>query len=66
MRVASCKTVCVEMCAVFLGGGDFGTERVHGEIVTPDLTVVRAFEDLSFERGLAIDTWDKNDLMLSL
>lgn len=56
VRVSPSQTVRVEVSAVLLRSGDLWAKLVDREIVSPNLTVVRALEDLSFEGRLAVDT----------
>lgn len=49
MRVLASQTIRMEMSTVLVGSGDLWAERIHREVVTPDLAVFGALEDLSFE-----------------
>lgn len=66
MRVAAAQAVRLEVCPVRRECGDLWAEGPYGEVVAPDLAVVRALEDLCFEGGLAVDTCMKEGSVTSV
>jgi hypothetical protein len=57
--VLSFKSITFEMSAVTDVGSDLWTKRLDREIISPDLTVIRVTENLSFERRFIVDTYNE-------
>jgi hypothetical protein len=56
MLVLTGKTKCMEVGAMMVYSLNLGAERLHTEVVTPNLAVSGISEDLGFKGGFIIDT----------